>query len=174
MEEKAVINEESFYIEINKWDDFTLGLLKSYSDWKCNENQVPAAPPVDVPVTIETQSESDNQTNLNQRQTTTKKDISPLFPELQSLVKPGEYGFTPIYGPILEYILKSLPDKFSKKEVSELIYNFYNEIGRDLKLASASVYGSSYCNYMIDRKIISEADGSFVKVKKNQNLKVKS
>jgi len=167
MEKKVIINEDQFSIEINKWDDFTLGLLKSYSDWKCNGKQLPEIQPERV---AEIQPESD----VHQQSTKGKKSIPPLFPELRPLVRTSEYGFTPIYGPILEYILKSLPDKFSKKEVSELIYNFYNEIGRDLKLASATVYGSSYCNYMIDRKIISEVDGGFVKVKKNQNLKVKS
>ena len=105
MENKIVINEKKFHLAIHEWDDFTEGMLKSYSDWKCNGNQVPVVPPVDVPVMIDKESEVDELLPK------LKKDISPLFPELQSLVESGEYGYTPIYSPILEHILKSVPDK---------------------------------------------------------------
>jgi len=164
MENKLTIKEDQFNIEIHGWDDFTLGFLKSYSDWKCNGQQVPVAPPVDVSVTIEKQPESINH----------KEFVKPLFPEKQPLAKASKYGNTPIHSPILEHILKSLPDKFTKKNVYESIYDFYNKSGRGIKLVTAVVYSGSYCNYMLDKRIVAETNEGFVRVKKNQNLKVKS
>lgn len=157
MEIRNKINEKHFNLEIYEWDDFTLDLLKSYSDWKCNGKQ--------VPVTIEKRLETDNQPCLGQKDPFS----TMLFPGKQPLAKASEYGNTPIHSSILEYILKSIPDKFTKKNVYEPIYDFYKEGGREIKLTSARVYGDSYCGYMLDKKIITEVDGGFAKVKKNQS-----
>ncbi len=68
----------------------------------------------------------------------------------------------------------AFPDKFTNRDIYEAVYNFYKESDREIKLATACAYGSSYCKYMLDKNIITESDEGFLRVKKNQSYQIKS
>ena len=146
MEIKNKINEKHFNLEIYEWDDFTLDLLKSYSDWK----------------------------TYNMKTEGSKDFTPPLFSNDEILCNESEYGSINLYKPVLKHILDNTGVHFFKTEITNLIYNLYHDHNRILTKGSAGVYSDNYCKYMIDKEIARRYRGGFDKIKKNQNLKVKS
>jgi len=185
MEIRNKINEKHFNLEIYEWDDLTLDMLKSYSDWKCNGKQVPSTPPVDIPVTIVKQSEKETEDtvkiNVNKpiEPETEKEETKPksgnfntLFSNENKLTEPGDYGTTALYKPILDYILENTNDIFPKKDIIHNLRKFYKKKGWPLKESSARIYETSYRRYMLDKKLIHPKDfDSFTKIKKNPTIK---
>lgn len=164
MEIRNKINEKHFNLEIYEWDDFTLDLLKSYSDWKCNGKQVPVVPPVDVPVTIEKQPES------NAEDSGSHKYSSPCFTENEVICKKSEYGNISIYKPVINFLLKHLSGEFTRIKLRNVISNCYAVNGRSITDGSAQVYSCSYRRYMIDVGLIKQVGDNFKVVeKKNQS-----
>jgi len=182
---RTVINEQDFEITIYEWDDFTLDILKAYSDWKCNGKQVPSTPPVDIPVTIVKQSEKEKEDNVKINVNKliepekTKEEPKPksgnfntLFSNENKLTEPGDYGTTALYKPILDYILENTNDTFPKKDIIHNLRKFYKQKGRPLKESSARIYESQYRRYMLEKEIIHPKDfDSFTKIKKNPTIK---
>ena len=88
MEIKNKINEENFNLEIYKWDDFTLDLLKSYSDWK----------------------------TYNMKTEGSKDFTPPLFSNDEILCNESEYGSINLYKPVLKHVLDNTGVHFFKTE----------------------------------------------------------
>lgn len=153
MEIKNKINEKHFNLEIYEWDDFTLGLLKLYSDWKCNGAQVPVVSQPIMEKAIQNYS-------------------LPLFTKSELICRNDNIS---IYKPVIDFLFKHLSGEFTKLKLRDVLSNCYANNGRVITDNSARVYSIGYRRYMIDAGLIKQVGNNFILIeKKNQNLKVKS
>ena len=159
MENKLTIKEDQFNLEIREWDDFTLGLLRLYSDWKCNGKHEVEMQPERV---VEKQPES-NIVNSDSH-----KYSPPVFTENEVICKKSEYGNISIYRPVVDFLLKHLSGIFTRTELRNVLSNCYSINGRSITDGSAQVYSCSYRRYMIDTGLIKESGDNFEVVKKTK------
>ena len=181
MEIRNKINEKHFNLEIYEWDDFTLDMLKSYSDWKCNGNQASKTTLVTIGKRPEKEPEKNVKINVNKpiEPEKTKEEPKPksgnfntLFSNENKLTEPGDYGTTALYKPILDYILENTNDTFPKKDIIHNLRKFYKQKGWPLKESSARIYETQYRRYMLEKEIIHPKDfDSFTKIKKKPTIK---
>lgn len=172
MVEIIQIDEGDFTLTIHRWNDITLKLFKEYSDWRCNNHtdldisntsshddvrDIDLEHDMKMLIREKTLEEIEKR-NPTPSITEYKKAMSgiPMFPEDQVLARTSEYGGTPLYKPILDYILNAIDDSFSKKDVYLAVQESYKEHGRNIKLGSAIIYGGSYCKYLVDKGIATD------------------
>lgn len=174
---KIMVNEEGFNLEILEWDDFTLGLLKSYSDWKCNGNQqITPKKETEDTVKINVNNHMNNHMNEPIEKERTKGENkhgtwacgTPLFKDKDLICKSSKYNSASIYRPVLNYILANIDIRFTKKEIAKNIFDFHKTLNRDITHGSSSAYASAYIHYMVDNDIVRERDDGFIKVHKKK------
>ena len=186
MEIRNKINERHFNLEIYEWDDFTLDMLKSYSDWKCNGNQTSKTTPVTIEKQPEVETEDTVKINVNThvKELIEKEEVKgekkhgtsacgiPLFEEKDLICKSSKYNSVSIYQPVLNYILTNIDIRFTKKEIAKNIFDYHKILKRHISPGSSEAYASAYMKYMIDEGIVREMDGKFIRVhKKKTNIK---
>ena len=164
------IKEKKFEIHILEWDSFTVELLKDYSNWKYNDFNNNGKNNVNF--NAKSYDILKNNSKVVEKNKIVKRRIwNSLFPEKDIICKTGEYGTSCLYRPILNYILHRLPERFTIRQLSDIIHDFYKGKGWTVKKSSIGVYARSYRKYMIDNKIIKTLkDGvHFVVIKKVSN-----
>jgi len=64
-------------------------------------------------------------------------------------------GNISVYKPVIRYLLNNLSDKFSSKHMTQCIYDCFNdELGRNIKKATAQTYVFDYRQYLLDFEYI--------------------
>lgn len=77
-----------------------------------------------------------------------------VYPEDQIM---GRYGTTTVYKPVVDVILKSTPDRFSRLDVAKIIDKHYNfTLDRTITAGSARSYASFYIKCMLSKGLIKE------------------
>jgi len=72
-----------------------------------------------------------------------------------------KYGRTPVYGQIIEYILKNLKGEIKLSDIAKQIYNFYrNVLNKDIVMHTARTYAATYTRIM-------EKNNQIVRIKRN-------
>lgn len=181
------INEDKFNIEIDEWNDFTIGLFKLYSDWRCNGQSKKLEINEEVNVKNNVKSDAELIEDLdsliieNGLKEKAEKDIKnfcvtnkikttlSLFSE-SDRIKTKINLYNPIYRPVLEFILESLPNppsSFKKSDIRHLISDFYSSKNRKISDGTAQVYSCEYRKHMIKEGIIRQINlYDLVKIKK--------
>ena len=144
------INEKHFNLEIYEWDDFTLDVLKSYSDWKCNGNQTPKA--TLVTIVKQSEKETDDYVKIN-----VNKSIEPEIEKEETKI-----GRPEIPTNVQEEILRLHKNHRSQNFI---INDIKTRFGLKISRNSVAKYG--------EKKEIDGQTGNkeFTKIKKKPTIK---